>query len=191
MATHVAAWSECYAEAQWHAPVQDVDVCGYQIPAGTNIGLSVFSLHLSTDAWGADAREWRPERWLEARSINAAKRDAAGHLRWVPFLHGAQNCIGQHLALVRPRMCFVEALLCCLPHSTCTPVRNKQSRVQMELKLAVAVLVSLMHISLDTSKMAATTPAELLASVQVFVVAFVAGGVHLNMTPRCQAATSS
>ena len=60
--------------------------------------------------------------------------------------------------------------------------------MQMELKMVVAVLVSLMHISLDTAKMTATTPAELHASLRTFVVASIKGGVHLKMRPRSAAA---
>ena len=81
-----------------------MEVCGVPLPKGTMLSLSVFSLHWNPAVWGEDARHWRPERWLEGRSINAVKRDAAGHLRWTPFLHGVQNCIGQHLALVSPSL---------------------------------------------------------------------------------------
>ena len=80
---------------------QDVEVEGAVIPKGTMINMNVWSLHYSETAWGADAGQWRPERWLEARSCNACKRDANGHLRWVPFSQGKQNCLGQHLAMVR------------------------------------------------------------------------------------------
>lgn len=80
---------------------RDVDLDGFIVPKGTTINMNIWSLHYSAAAWGADAGLWRPDRWLEGRSCNAVKRDANGHLRWVPFTQGAQNCIGQHLATVR------------------------------------------------------------------------------------------
>ena len=60
--------------------------------------------------WGKDAGAWRPERWLEGRSVAAAKRDAAGAPRWLPFSDGRQNCIGQHIATVR---CALESADSC------------------------------------------------------------------------------
>ena len=80
---------------------KDVVVHGQPLPSGSLIAMSIWAIHYSTDAWGADAGRWRPSRWQEARSVNAAKKDVAGHMRWLPFTHGAQNCIGQHLAMVR------------------------------------------------------------------------------------------
>ena len=53
-------------------------------------------------AWGPDAGVWRPERWLEGKGVAAMKKDANGHLRFIPFVTGAQNCLGQHVAMVRP-----------------------------------------------------------------------------------------
>ena len=79
---------------------QDANVHGTIIPAGTIVGLSIWTIHYNKEAWGEDAGVWQPERWLRARSINACKRDASGNLRWLPFVHGAQSCLGQHIALV-------------------------------------------------------------------------------------------
>lgn len=81
---------------------RDVTVGGATIPRGTILNMNVWALHYSKVSWGPDAARWRPERWLEARSCNAAKRDGQGHVRWVPFSQGTQNCLGQHLAVVRP-----------------------------------------------------------------------------------------
>jgi cytochrome P450 len=91
---------------------QVVTVEGAVIPKGTMINMSVWGLHYSSSAWGPDAGRWRPERWLEGRSCNAVKRDARGNLRWVPFTQGSQNCLGQHLAVVRPCSFVIQCKLC-------------------------------------------------------------------------------
>ena len=80
---------------------RDAELAGAIIPKDQLVVLSVWPVHYSTDAWGADAGKWRPERWLEGESVTASRKDASGNLRWLPFLQGAQNCVGQHLALVR------------------------------------------------------------------------------------------
>lgn len=33
-------------------------------PAGTTLSLNTFSMNLSQDLWGPDAREFKPERWM-------------------------------------------------------------------------------------------------------------------------------
>lgn len=58
--------------------------------------------------------------------------------------------------------------------------------LQMEMRLAVAVLVSQMHVQLDHSKMAARTPADIIASVRSRLTMQLDGGVHLLMTPRAE-----
>ena len=81
--------------------LQDVDVNGTIVPTGTMLLLCIWAVHYSEEAWGSDAGQWRPGRWLEGSSVSSVKKDASGHLRWLPFTHGEQNCIGQHLAMVR------------------------------------------------------------------------------------------
>ena len=80
---------------------RELTVNGALLPKGTLAMMAIWPIHYSTESWGDDAGAWRPERWREGRSVNVVKKDANGHLRWLPFSHGAQNCIGQHLAMVR------------------------------------------------------------------------------------------
>eukprot|EP00892_Ulva_mutabilis_P006220 jgi/Ulvmu1/3970/UM181_0004.1 len=90
--------------------VQETKISGYRIPKGTPLILEVGALHYSTHAWGEDAASWRPQRWLDGRSKAAAKKAADGHARFLPFLDGATNCIGQHLALVELKMVVAMVL---------------------------------------------------------------------------------
>jgi hypothetical protein len=57
----------------------------------------------------------------------------------------------------------------------------------MEIKLSVAVIVGQIRVSLDSAKMAAATPAELIASVRQYITIFEHGGVHLRLAPRARA----
>lgn len=41
----------------------DAQVSGYTVPAGANIVVPIQAIHWSTQAWGDDAREFRPDRW--------------------------------------------------------------------------------------------------------------------------------
>lgn len=79
---------------QGEAPLM---VDGKEIPAGTVVGMSAYTMHYSEELWGSDAREFRPERWIgeEGKGLDAF---------FVPFSKGARSCIGQNLARSEIRM---------------------------------------------------------------------------------------
>lgn len=43
-------------------------------PEGTTISVSIWVMHHSKEIWGPDAREFRPERWLEGEKSSALER---------------------------------------------------------------------------------------------------------------------
>lgn len=51
---------ECFVTAE------GLDIHGYHLPKGTNIGMSACIVHQNRDIYGADADNFRPECWLEA-----------------------------------------------------------------------------------------------------------------------------
>ncbi|CAK7206490.1 hypothetical protein SEUCBS139899_009286 [Sporothrix eucalyptigena] len=63
---------------------------GYTFPAGTVLSVPTFSIHHSTEIWGPDAKEFRPERWgdLTPRQKNA----------FIPFSYGPRSCVGRNVA---------------------------------------------------------------------------------------------
>jgi cytochrome P450 len=48
---------------------------GFYVPEGTGIGWSPFGLMRNDAVWGADAKMFRPERWLEGSEEMRKKRD--------------------------------------------------------------------------------------------------------------------
>jgi cytochrome P450 len=58
------------------------------IPAGTALAFPIYVLQRRVDIWGADAAEWRPERWL------SPKAQPAG-LNYIPFSAGPRHCPGR------------------------------------------------------------------------------------------------
>ncbi|KAG5915313.1 hypothetical protein E4U61_004719 [Claviceps capensis] len=63
---------------------------GHYFPAGTVLSVPTYTIHHSTEIWGPDAEEFRPERWENAtpRQKNA----------FVPFSHGPRACVGRNVA---------------------------------------------------------------------------------------------
>jgi len=66
------------------------------VPAGTKILLSAWAVNTSTALWGADAAEFKPERWLGPGRTNTG--GATSNYAFMTFLHGPRSCIGQAFA---------------------------------------------------------------------------------------------
>lgn len=62
----------------------------YHIPAGTLVGLQIYSLHFNAEVF-ADPFAFKPERWLDTPSPEM-QRD------WLPFGLGQRQCIARNLA---------------------------------------------------------------------------------------------
>ncbi|KAL1921940.1 uncharacterized protein VTP21DRAFT_10582 [Calcarisporiella thermophila] len=75
---------------------------GYHLPAGTNVIANFPIAHKNKQIWGADAHEFKPERFLEDYPREA----------YMPFSSGTRNCIGKNFALMELRMALVTLLHC-------------------------------------------------------------------------------
>lgn len=70
---------------------EPVELGGYLLPAGVSVLPAVGAVHYDPRNWGADARQFRPERWLEGSPPQHA---------WMPFGGGVRRCIGASFAQV-------------------------------------------------------------------------------------------
>jgi len=52
-------------------------LCGYFVPAGTNVSISAPVIHQNQTIFGADADTFRPERWIEASAEQLKIMDRA------------------------------------------------------------------------------------------------------------------
>ena len=75
---------------------------GRKVPEGTRIAISPWAVHFDTGLWGADAREFNPERWLQRtvedgqeKAKYVASGGASSNYAMLTFLHGPRSCIGQ------------------------------------------------------------------------------------------------
>lgn len=75
---------------------------GKIIPKGTYVHTSAYSIHRSPEHWGADALEFKPERWQLA--------DTFRPIQFLGFGLGPRACPGKALALFEMRK-VIEALL--------------------------------------------------------------------------------
>ncbi|KAF5585071.1 pisatin demethylase cytochrome P450 [Fusarium pseudoanthophilum] len=79
-----------------YVPEGGAKVCGYSLPAGTNISTSAPLMHMDKGVFGHDARIFRPERWLEASTEHLSLMDRT----FMAFGHGSRTCIGKNISLM-------------------------------------------------------------------------------------------
>jgi cytochrome P450 len=85
----------------------DTTIQGSFIPRGTTIVISPWAVNTSTHLWGADAREFNPDRWLGSHANTGG---AESNYAITTFLHGPRSCIGKEFAKAE-FACLVAALV--------------------------------------------------------------------------------
>ncbi|CAG7944918.1 unnamed protein product [Penicillium salamii] len=72
------------------------------IPKGTFVGWNAWLVHSNTAIWGADAREFRPERWgSTVEEMQARFRRETVRGTYIPFNAHRRKCLGQGFALLQ------------------------------------------------------------------------------------------
>jgi len=97
-------------------------------PPSTAININVQALHTDPQAWGSDALEWRPSRWLEACSTpDNEKSMVAGEKlmepeagTFIPWADGPRACVGRKFSQVE----FVAVLASLFRQYRVRPVRG-------------------------------------------------------------------
>jgi cytochrome P450 len=80
------------------------------LPKGAFVAIDILSAHRETAVWGADALEFRPERWSEEEDHTfhpGGEHDYA----WVPFGGGQRICLGQQFSIVEQRTVLAMMLM--------------------------------------------------------------------------------
>ena len=63
------------------------------MPKNTVVILCPWAVNTSTQTWGADAHEFKPERWLDADGKSNNKGGAESNFAFLTFLHGPRSCM--------------------------------------------------------------------------------------------------
>lgn len=78
--------------------IEDVEIGGYRIPKGVNVGLFNHVAHRDPRWWGDDADAFKPERWT-ADFEKGLKKYA-----YLPFSTGPRVCIGNNFATMEAQL---------------------------------------------------------------------------------------
>jgi len=76
---------------------------GTYIPKGTMLCYATYAMGRSTQIWGDDAQEFRPERWLEMQVPKSAYENPSFHA-------GPRECLGKRLAMVEMKAVIISVL---------------------------------------------------------------------------------
>lgn len=94
----------------------EIDVGGYTIPAGWMVAPAIPLVHSAPEVF-ADAEAFRPERFLEDKSLTRA---------WIPFGGGKRRCLGSALALLEMKTIVRAVLARWTPHATNAAPEHQQ-----------------------------------------------------------------
>ena len=98
----------------WPREVADDGTGGWEIlpgvfvPVGTEVGVPAYVSNRDTGAFGLDADEFRPERWLPLDSERAKEMDKM--MFTFGFANSSRMCVGKNLALMEICKGVVEVL---------------------------------------------------------------------------------
>ncbi|KAJ3210267.1 hypothetical protein HK099_008276 [Clydaea vesicula] len=82
--------------------VSDTELHGYFIKKNTLMVINVISMHTDVKYWGADAEEFKPERWRNGFVPVPGS--------YIPFSDGGMNCIAQKLAIIEMKVVLAEMI---------------------------------------------------------------------------------
>jgi benzoate 4-monooxygenase len=74
-----------------------ITIRGHFFPPGSVLSVPTYTIHHSTEIWGPDADDFKPERWLETENggegLTARQKNA-----FIPFSYGPRACVGRNVA---------------------------------------------------------------------------------------------
>ncbi|KAI3389292.1 hypothetical protein SNEBB_000028 [Seison nebaliae] len=112
----------------FHRAHKDVVYKNYVIPKNTIIFMNIFGVHHSSNTWGDDCDDFRPERFLRDDGTIEYRNEL------IPFSVGKRSCAGEHLARMEFMLFFcniVRSFDVQLPDNHETILKNQEGLVRM------------------------------------------------------------
>ncbi|KAI0318192.1 cytochrome P450 [Amylostereum chailletii] len=81
------------------------------IPKSATVIVNILGVNHDTDIWGADAREWKPERWLAPLPESVARARVPGvYANQLTFIGGGRACIGFKFSELEMKVVLAQLL---------------------------------------------------------------------------------
>ncbi|KAI0451239.1 cytochrome P450 [Xylaria acuta] len=100
-------WREL-ASVEKEGDEEPLIIDGHVIPRGTQVAVSIYSLHHNTEYF-PDPFRFRPERWLEDTVDSEAAKKAMSDA-FAPFLVGSRSCAGKAMAYLEVSLTLAKTL---------------------------------------------------------------------------------
>lgn len=115
-----------YPPSYWipRTAVQDDEIDGFPIPAGTEVSIMTYVIHRHPDIW-TDPNRYDPQRFTPEQS---AKRHS---LAWMPFGAGQRLCVGKDFALMEAQLIMARIL----SQYNIEGIPNRQPKVHVSTSL--------------------------------------------------------
>lgn len=81
------------------------------VTKGQLVTVPIHMMNKSVRFWGADAKEFKPARWLAEDGIPQRAREIQGHKHLLTFVDGPRTCLGRHFALAEFKVCRSPRIL--------------------------------------------------------------------------------
>ena len=88
--------------------LEDDEIGGYPIPAGTFVYVSQYAIHRNPDLW-SDPDAFDPDRFLPERAVCPDGRPRP-RFAWFPFGAGPRKCIGETFAMMELQIVLAELI---------------------------------------------------------------------------------
>lgn len=83
-----------------YVPKGGVMLAGHFFPEGTIVGINPWVTARDKGVYGADADQFRPERWIEAAASGDSEKLSAMERASLTFGHGARSCVGKNISML-------------------------------------------------------------------------------------------
>eukprot|EP00253_Pinus_taeda_P000815 PITA_00815 len=90
-----------------HESAETVTVGGYSIPKKTMLMVNVWAIGRDPKVWGADASEFKPERFMEDEHVNVTY---PSNFNMIPFGAGRRGCPGASMAIPTVQLALAQLL---------------------------------------------------------------------------------
>eukprot|EP00253_Pinus_taeda_P010595 PITA_10595 len=114
-----------------HESVEAVTIGGYYIPKKTTVMVNLWAIGRDPNVWGADASEFKPERFMEYEHINLTDQS---DFSMIPFGAGRRGCPGASMAIPT-----IELALAQLLHTFDWKVEGDPSELDMKEACGVTI----------------------------------------------------
>ncbi|XP_035780184.1 probable cytochrome P450 313a4 [Anopheles albimanus] len=112
---------------------QEIALDKYVLPAGIDVAIDVYNIHRNPTYWGADADEFRPERF----SANDYNRMA-----FLTFSVGSRNCIGMRYASISMKLLVIK-ILAAYQLETDLQLKDLKMKISLIMKITNGHMVRL------------------------------------------------